>query len=447
MAEHPSLDELLDFAHGLLPSGRARSVVAHLLRGCVSCGAVLTSEVEALLWGVPTEDSIEDPGYDEALDRAFAAQRWHGTAALKITARARQALARLESGGIEELAEAPANLKGIAACEALLERSWALCHDDPKAMLELAWYATLVADHLNPEQHGPKELADLRCRAWSALGNAYRVTDDLESAEWALGGAAELCLQGTGDETLGIRLLDLQASLSGAQRRFPVAFEALDAIYALYCRRGDDQLAGRALIKKGIYTGHANDPEGAVRLLTEGLELIDQERDPELTLSAIHNTASFLVDCAQFRKARNLVWENRWRYTRHGGRIDQVKLRWLQGLVETGLGNLAAGEEALREARQGLEAAELRYHWALAGLDLASLLLRRKRHEEARAVVLEATEVFVALNIQREAMGAVVLLQRVFAAGIEAQATLDHAIRFLRRIEHDPTLTFSAWFL
>ena len=447
MAEHPSLDELLDFAQGLLPSGRASSVVAHLLRGCLSCGAVLTPEVESLLWGASTEDPVEDPGYDEALDRAFAAQRWHGPAALKITARARRALALAEAGGIEALSEAPSELKGVAACEALLELSWNLRHDDPKQMLKLALWAAMLADHLNPERHGPRELADLRCRAWSALGNAYRVSDDLESAEWALGRAAELCLQGTGDETLGIRLADLQASLNGAQRRFPLAFEALDAVYVLHQRRGDDHQAGRALISKGLYTGYANDPEGAVRLLTDGLELIDQKRDPELALFAIHNTAAFLVDCNRFRKARNLVWENRWRYVRHGGRIDQVKLRWLQGLVETGLGNLPAAEEALKEARQGLAAAELRYHWALAGLDLGSLLLRRKRHEEARTVVLEATDVFVALNIQREAMGAVVLLQRVFEAGIEAQATLDHAIRFLRRVEHDPTLTFSAWFL
>ena len=31
--------------------------------------------------------------------------------------------------------------------------------------------------------------------------------------------------------------------------------------------------------------------------------------------------------------------------------------------------------------------------------------------------------------------------------GCEARAILDHAIRFLRRVEHDPTVTFSAWFL
>ncbi|HEX5719890.1 MAG TPA: hypothetical protein VF179_27295, partial [Thermoanaerobaculia bacterium] len=241
MAEHPSLDELQDFAQGLLPAERARSVVAHLLRGCIRCGAVLIPEVEAML---PEDPPIEDPGYDDAIERAFAAQRWHGPAAKKQRTKARQALALLEAGGVEELSLAPPDLKGIVACEALLERSWDLRHEDPQQMLELANHATLVADHLSPQLYDPRKLADLRCRAWSALGNAYRVADNLKFAEWALERAAELCLHGSRDETLSVRLLDLQASLYGAQRRFPMAFEVLDAVYAIHHRRSDEQLCG-----------------------------------------------------------------------------------------------------------------------------------------------------------------------------------------------------------
>lgn len=445
MAEHPSLEELQDFAEGLLSAERAGRVVAHLLRGCTTCGAVLVPEVEALLPEVP--DPLEDFGYDEAIDRAAAAQRWHGAAALKQRAKTRKALALLEAGGIEELSEAPSDLKGIAACEALLERSWALRHEDPHRMLELASHATLVADHLSPRFYDPRKLADLRCRAWSALGNAYRVADNLELAEWALGRAADFCLQGTGDETLSVRVLDLQASLYGSQRKFPLAFEVLDAAYVVHRRRGDHHMAGRILIKKGLYTGYSNNPDEAVRLLTEGLGMIDPKLDPELTLSAIHNIAWFLMEGERYRKARNVVWENRWRYTRHGGKIDHVKLRWLQGRIEAGLGNLPAAEDALREAQQGLQNEDLRYHAALASLDLASILLRRGRCEEARTVVLEATEVFLALNIQVEAIKAVLVLQKVFETGVAARTILDEATRFLRRIEYEPALTFNAWFL
>ena len=136
--------------------------------------------------------------------------------------------------------------------------------------------------------------------------------------------------------------------------------------------------------------------------------------DPKLTLSAIHNIIWFLMEGEHFRKARNVLWENRWRYTRHGGKIDLVKLRWLQGRIEEGLGNAATAEEALRETREGLENKDLAYHAALSSLDLASILLRRGRSQEARALVLEATEAFLALDIQVEATKAVLILKHIF---------------------------------
>lgn len=420
MAEHPSFEQLEDFVLCRLDAVGAVPVVAHLIKGCAACRAIL----DQVRTSPPPMEA-----YDEALDRVLSAFRWNGTEALEGRARSRKAL------------------KGIAACEVLLEQSWSLRHEDPGKMLELANHARLLADRLNPEYHGPRRVADLRCRAWSALGNAYRVTDDLDSAEQALSQAAELQLQGTGDELLAVRLLDFQASLYGAQRRFPAALAALTGVYAIHNRRGDDHLAGRALISKGIYTGHANKPGKAVRLLKEGLARIDQEREPQLALSAVHNIASFLVDCGHLRQARNLTFTNRWRYERYGRSIDRVKLRWLQGLIDSGLNNLTVAEEALKEARQGFRDAGLGYHSALAGLDLGSILLRQQRSEEARAMVLESSEVFLKLRIEREALAAIMMLKQAFEAGIAACALLDDAIQFLRRIQHDPALTFSDWFL
>lgn len=442
MAEHPSLEELQEFARGRLPPERSRRVVAHLLHGCGYCGFRLLPEI------IPgtSADTSEDPAYDDALDLAIEAQRRHGVDELKLKLKTRQALAVLESGGIGALADAPVGLKSAAACEALLERSWALRHDDPQQMLEMANWAALLSNHLDPESHKPEKLTDLRCRAWAALGNAYRVNDDLQSAAWAMDRAAELLNQGTCDQRLLAHVLDLQASLYCAQRDFPLAFRALDAVYALHRELGEDHLAGRTLISKGTYTGYANDHDGAVRMLTQGLEMIDHEHHPELAFLALHNIAWFLMESGRFRKARNVVWEHRWRYERHGGKIDRVKLRWLQARIDGGLEKLADAEAGLNEARQGLEEAGMRYHFALAGLDLGSVLMRRQRFEEARTVVLDATAVFVNLKIPSEAQKAVRALQQMFETGVEAGTFLDRTIRFLRRIEYDPALTFAAWF-
>jgi hypothetical protein len=112
LAEHPSLEELQEFVRGRLPLARSGRVVAHLLRGCAYCGVTLLPEI---LVGAAAE-TPDDPRYDDALDRAFDAQRWHGPAALEVMVKARQALAVLEAGGIAELIETPWGLKGIAAC-------------------------------------------------------------------------------------------------------------------------------------------------------------------------------------------------------------------------------------------------------------------------------------------------------------------------------------------
>jgi tetratricopeptide (TPR) repeat protein len=366
---------------------------------------------------------------------------------MEIMVKVRQALAVLEAGGIGALTEMPWKLNSVATCEALLERSWALRHDNPQEMLEMANYAAFLSNHLDSDRYDPKKLMDLRCRAWAEFGNAYRVSDDLESAEWALSRATELLIQGTGDKRLIATLLDFQASLYCAQRKFPLAFEALDTVYAIHSHLGEDHLAGRALISKGLYTGYANDSSKAVLLLTEGLAKIEDRRDPGLVLFAIHNIAWFLMEGGQFRKARNVVWEHRWRYARHGGQIDRIKLRWLEARIDGGLEKFATAEEGLKEARRGLESAGMRYHFALAGLDLASVLMQRQRLDEARRVVLDATAVFLELKIHVEAQKAVMVLQRVFEVGVQGWTLLDDATRFLRRIEYDPSLTFKAWFL
>lgn len=361
--------------------------------------------------------------------------------------RIREALALLESGGVEELAEASSDLKGLPACEAFLERSWSLRNEDPDEMVRLAMFATLVAGKLDPAAHGAGQVKNLQCRAWAALGNAYRVADDLDAAELALGRAAELYLEGSQDELLCAHLFGLQASLFGARRYFAAALQTMDVVHEIYVRHGDSHLAGRALITKGSYSGLANDPEEAIRLLQRGLAMIDADREPRLTLTAVHNTAFFLVTCARFREARSLVWQHLPLYDEHGGQLDRIKLQGLRGLICAGLGEHGRAEEYLIAARRGFEEAGVRYHAAIAGLDLAVVWLCQGRRQEARDLVLECARVFLDLRIHREALAAVLVLQHAFEKGLEADALLDKAREFLRRIEQDPTLTFDSFFL
>jgi tetratricopeptide (TPR) repeat protein len=370
----------------------------------------------------------EDAAYEAAIERAFATVR----AFVFRASPAAQAGIPGESDAAQD----------SVLVEALLERSRAARYQDPGQMVLLAGQAVRMAASLRPGLQTPRQIADAQCRAWAELGNAYRVADNLGAAEDALGQAAELFTRGTGDESLQARLFDLLASYYGARRRFEMARTALDVTLGIYRRQGDRQLAGRALLKMGTYTGYAGRPEEAIRLTREGLARLDEEREPGLVFIAVHNLARWLTDCGQFREARKLLWQNRARQEHAGGALNQLKIRWLEGEINAGLGELERAETAFHTVRDGFAEAGLRYTAAVASLDLATVWLRQGRDAEARQLALAAAEVFLALGIHREALGAVLILQKALEVSQASAALLESVARFLRRAEDDPTARF-----
>ena len=416
MNDHPTSEELDGFVWNRLPAERTRAVVVHLLRGCEPCLSALAPHIAGLLGlAEPPEPVLadrEEAEYDAALDRAFArALRKAGSS----EERTREALA--------------------VPLEALLEQSWALRHDDPAEMVRLAEEARDLAERVASGEPDPRRAADLRCRAWVALGNAYRVADRLSQAEQALGRATELFVQGTQDELLAARLFDVQASLLGDCRRFDLAESALDLVFAIHRRRGDLHLAGRALISKGLYAGYQGQAEESVRLIEQGLELIAPDRDPRLLYVALHNQARALMECGRLRDARIALWQIRARRLDVGGRINELKIRWLEAQINAGLGELDRAELALREVKQGFADAGLDYKAALAGLELGAVLLRGGRTEAAITEGLAAVDVFLALGIAREAGVSVLLLKKGFEQRMADVTLLEHVINLLHQNE------------
>lgn len=237
---------------------------------------------------------------------------------------------------------------------------------------------------------------------------------------------------------------DFQASLRADQRRFAAAIELLDQVSAIHHQRGDEHLVGRALISKGLFTGYAGDAEGAIRLIEEGLSKIDRERDAKLALWAAHNLSLFMIETGRLREARALVHKNLQRFETRDHRIDFLKLLWVEARANASLGELERSEKALAEVREGMLDAGKRYHSAQAALDLARIYQRQNRPEEAHATILEATEIFLELEISREAVAAVLALQNAGRQGLEAGDLLEEVMDFLRRLERDPALKFRA---
>ena len=323
-------------------------------------------------------------------------------------------------------------------CEALLAECAAQRHENPAQAIVTAWRALGVAAYLDRASLGPDSLGithhtDILARTWAELGNCYRVAGYLRTAEEGLARAERLRVRGTGDPLLHARVAELTASLRCDQRRFAEVFRELKVAEAIYGERGDGHNLGRILLQKGIYSGYDGDAEGSLQQLERALSMIDPQRDPKLTLSALHNYVWMLVENGKVRRARNYLALHRHFYLTAGGRIDRVKLKWLEARIALGLNDLCRGEELLAEVRGDFERQGLCYHAALAGLDLAALWARQGTRQPAVLQLLdELVARFTELGVEREALGALLLLRQQLDRGeLLAQAARAIKMTFL----------------
>jgi hypothetical protein len=358
-----------------------------------------------------------------------------------------KAIAYLVAHGMEGLADAPEEyVRGRVLFEALLKRSWDLRHEDPGQMVCLARWATVVASSLKPPDHTAEEAADFRCRAWATLGNAYRVADDLFAAERAMGHATVYYRQGTRSDDLAAWFLDLQASLYGDLRRFEMASEVLNAVHTIHRRRGDNHLAGRALINRGLYAGYDNRPEEALRLTREGVAMIDPEREPVLHFAAVQNEARALKNVGRLREARAVLWTNLQFQGTAGGRLNLLKLRWLEAEINVALGEFDRAERSFLLVRAGFREAKLPYKEAIVSLDLAALWLSQCRTSEARVLACEAAKVFLGLGIHQEALVSIEILLNCFETERVTERLIRCVADYLRESERDKTKRFTPVF-
>lgn len=359
------------------------------------------------------------------------------------SARRRRLVARLEAEGVNRVAFTSAPLRSMDAYEALLERCEAVRFHDAGEMVELAACAGMVAKRLSVTRYGAGRVMDCRCRAMIELANAYRVADRLREAEEVMAEAGRLFLLGTRDDRLEARLFDVQASLYADSRHFDSAREALNVVQAIHDRLGDRHLVGRALISKGLYASYDEQPETAIVFLAEGLTLVDRKREPSLTFIAVHNLAHALMIYGRYRDARTMLFPIRGSEDDAGGRVNLLKVRWLEAQISAGLGELERAERDFRFVRSGFLEEDLPYKSALAGLELAEVHLRQGRSEESRSLSLEAIEVFQDLDIPREGLVSILVLQRSLELGlVERGSLLRTVIQFLKKVENDSSLRF-----
>lgn len=414
------------------------------MQSCQTCRGVLGSRLGVLFrFGLDGEDLSrlapeQLAAFEQVLERS--ASRRSGRARRRGSERPRLKLPPTKEGA----ASSP-----LLSCqgaypvyEALLARSWTFSQENPRKMVEYAWYATRAALCLEQEGFEPQQATDFQARALGELADAYRIADRLDEAEATLREAVEMAARGSGEIFLSLRLLELRASLLGSRRQYREALELLDHLLAESLRCGDSHAAGRILIRLGVYTGYLGDTAEALRRMDEGLLRVDPEREPHLRPAALHKQLFFLVSSGWLEQAVALLGRCREELLGTGKRLDRALLVSVEGRVQAGLGQLHLAEGALREAKETFEDLDVKPLWAVACLDLGAVLMALGRAAEARALAEEALWVFRHLRIGEGLLEALGILDAVLQAEILTAGLLGRLAEFVRRAEHDPTARF-----
>lgn len=450
MSDHPSREELAALNREILRPERERAVWRHLLTPCTRCLAAMPSAVRLLL-GLESRHKErkvkEEAACDAAIERAFKGALKYERDRQSQKAQVRRAVRVLEDGGVEAAMKLPQKMSDLTRMEAFLARAWSLRHEAPQSMVDLTWLAVQVSLKLDPTCYGSAKVSDFQARAHAELGNAYRVSDRLHEAGEFLGRARGFFERGTGDEVLEVRLLELEGSLAADCRQFGRASAILLKVLDFYNQHDAFHLCGRTLIKMGLYAGYAGDFDKGIRLLEQGLALVEGGPDPGLACAAAHNLILLLIDSGRFREAKKLRIVHSRHLAEAGGRVNEIKFRALEGRIDSGLGNYERAVGIFQEVRRSYEEVGRPYDAGLADLDLAAVLLLQGKSAEAKRVALEAAGIFISLQIQREAFQAVILLRSAFEEQAATLEMVEEVAGFLRRIEIDPALRFEgqAW--
>jgi len=309
-------------------------------------------------------------------------------------------------------------------CQRLIEVCRSLCNGDPETLLLTASLAVTLTNGLDSGRHGQAALADLQAYAAAELANARRINNDLLGAESELARGMVRAGEGTGSPQLLAQLMDLTASLFVDQGRMEDARCLLDAVYAIHQREGDRHSSGRALISKGFLAINSVEEEEGIRLLIQGLGMIDAAREPRLTMSGIFNLIWSLVECGRAPQAESLYEECRQLFADGVEKKDGIKFLWLEGRIAAALKDAERAETRLCEARAAFEEFKVPAYVALVSLDLAALWLPAGRTAEIMELIEETIAIFRAHGMSRDAITSLLIVREAFTSQKATEALL-----------------------
>lgn len=444
---HPGMDLLEQFIRGELDAGASRGVVRHLVTGCPLCLATTRR-----LWSqAPPQE-----GYDAAFARLL--DRYGAT--LERLAAEREAA----PGLLDELLRQPparrvalvcadSRFRSLPLCERLIDRVRDAEPPETPETIEAAELALAVADRLDEQGAGPALVRGAQARAWAWLGNARRLAADLPGAQRALDTAELLVVQaaaaGVADPLEEAEVLALAAQLHAEQRQprhLDEAAARFDRAAALYRAAGERHLRGRLLIQKGMALGEEALRQSAlgridfgqpgwgltaVAALQQGLGLAGGALERPLRIRALAGLVTLLLEAGRPEETLEPLRELRRLHEEDGDGLALVRLRRLEGKSAEALGRFDEAEAALMEARAGFLGKRMGPEAAYVSVELAVVYARRGRDPEMRRLSDDMSPVYLAGDVTRDVVSALIVFQRLAERDPGNLAFLIEIARFL----------------
>jgi len=442
---HPDRAALEQFLDGDLSEGESRILQRHLFL-CPVC----EDRMIALLPGSKASPHpAADESYRDLIHRLLTDNRTEIASRRYDLTREQQ----IASGLWREIEPHPPERRHALIRESSRFRSWGLFEllvdlsrravaDDPARAEDLLRLALDLAEQLSLGDYGPGSIEAAKARAWTWMGNAWRVRGDFRQAERAFQTAEVFLAQSWLDPLDEALLLELKAPLRRVQGRYDEALELLAEAIAIYREVNEPHLQGRALMVNGLVLRYQGNLQAAADCFRTSLFLLDGIRDPRLLVTAQYNLIGCLEAAGHGAEAATLIPEARALMEQAGTRSDLIRLRWTEGRVAILLGRLAEAEAALLEVRESFVADERAFDAAQVSLDLAALYLAQGRRDETRLLAAELIPIFQSREIYREALAAVIVFQQ--AAVMEQLTTglLEEVTAYLEQARGNPELRF-----
>ncbi len=312
-------------------------------------------------------------------------------------------------------------------CELYLVHCDDVLFTDSKRGLELAEIAPWIAEHTEPPR------LDLQARAHAVLGGAYRIVNDLPSADATYEQAARLA-----ESLAPLDRADVSrrfAILRCAQGRPVEALSLATRAVSAYRAEGTSQDLGWALIVEGMAEVIDNNRASAIASFGAALELLNPATVPRLYYSAIHNLAYVLLERPSLtdleagllliKRARSLVKPQRQRPN-----LAKMKLSWLEGIAFVCLGSTRRAEELFVTARHGFMVLRHPIDLGLVSLDLGSLMFLEQRWADLQSLAAETFDVFRRLSADSKALAAL----QLWHTAVRTQSLTDAIIEEARDV-------------